>query len=431
MLQNEVIYTITPDADQVAPALKVSHYDCSEMTENTLYAIKQVRPCHITPEELEISNARITDFTKHFRKEINATKCQVQHQREKWHCGHLNHSNIDHTIAGIISDLFISPEHCRTLAKGASINLQGQWIGAEWDTKNPVVKVSGDPTGSNRNQCKTGGWISRDTFIIHMQKTTLKVTMENGKVLSDMGLLLPCALEELGCETTSLDPYAYIWDYPENCVLSVLRTGDVNMVKQYNKHYVISGNDSTSRFVFEVKNNPQKHCGKPTPLYPTNYDSLYMARMSEGFDMDSGRNLGREKNGVTKILQYLGPKQKSDFRHFYAHNPTLVGTRYSNTDDPNNYLNMDNEMHLGTKTDYLFFQSSRLLRATELQLLQNQCEQERTQILTNLMLALENPRLVGDALTGNRSMFLGTDGGLAWLYRCRSTFSPTHDEPML
>ena len=36
-----------------------------------------------------------------------------------------------------------------------------------------------------------------------MQKTTLKVTMENGKVLSDMGLLLPCALEELGCKTTS------------------------------------------------------------------------------------------------------------------------------------------------------------------------------------------------------------------------------------
>ena len=192
-----------------------------------------------------------------------------------------------------------------------------------------------------------------------MQKTTLKVTMENGKVLSDMGLLLPCALEELGCETTSLDPYAYKWDYPDNCLLSVLRTEDLNMVKQHNKYYVISGSDSTSKFVFEVRNNPQKHCGKPTSIYPTNYDSLYMALISEGFDMDSGRNLGREKNGATKILQFLGPKQKSDFGQLYAHNSTLVGTRYSNTDDPNNYLNMDYEMHLGTKTDYLFFQSSR------------------------------------------------------------------------
>ena len=173
--------------------------------------------------------------------------------------------------------MIISPEHCRTLAKGASISLQGHWIGAEWDTKTPVVEVSGDLTGSNRNHGKTKGSISRDTFIIHMQKTTRKVTMENGKVLSDMGNILPYALEELGCETTSLDPYAYIWDYPDNCVLSVLRTEEVNMVKQDTKYYVISGKYSTSKFLFEVKNNPRKHCGKPTPIYSTNNDSRYMA----------------------------------------------------------------------------------------------------------------------------------------------------------
>ena len=422
----EVTFHLVPDADQVAQALKVSHFDCSSMTENSLYAINQVRPCQITPEELEVSKATITLYTKHFRKELNATKCRIQHQREKWHCGHNDHSSIDHTIAGITSDLIISPEHCRTLAKGASINLQGHWIGAKWDTKTPVVKVKGDPTGSNRNHCKTRGWITRDTFIIHMQKTTLKVTIENGKVLSDMGLILPCPLEELGCETTSLDPYAYIWDYPDNCVLSILRTEDVNMVKQDKKYYVISGKDSTSKFVFAVKNNPQKHCGKPTPIYPTNYDLLYMARLSEGFDMETGRNLGREKSGATKILQYLGPREKNDFGKLYAHNPQLEGTQFKQEENPDSYLNMDYEMHLGTKIDYLFFQSSRLLQATEIQLLQNQCEQERTQILTNLMLALENPRLAGYMLTGNRSMFLETDGSLAWLYHCPMVHSPLH-----
>ena len=55
------------------------------------------------------------------------------------------------------------------------------------------------------------------------------------------------------------------------------------------------------------------------------------------------------------------------------------------------YLNMDYEMHLGTKLDFLFFQSSRALQATEINLLKRQCEQERTQILTNLMLSLEKP----------------------------------------
>ena len=54
------------------------------------------------------------------------------------------------------------------------------------------------------------------------------------------------------------------------------------------------------------------------------------------------------------------------------------------------YLNMDYEMQMGTKMDHLFFQSSRLLQASEIQLLKNQCEQERRQILTNLMLSLES-----------------------------------------
>ena len=34
----EVTFHLVPDADQVAPALKVSQFDCSSMTENTLYA---------------------------------------------------------------------------------------------------------------------------------------------------------------------------------------------------------------------------------------------------------------------------------------------------------------------------------------------------------------------------------------------------------
>ena len=101
----EVVFNLTPDEDQVAPALKVAQLDCSEMTENTLYAINQVRPCHITPEVLEISKAKIVLYTKQFRKELNATKCRVQHQREKWHCGQHDHSSIDHTIAGITSDI--------------------------------------------------------------------------------------------------------------------------------------------------------------------------------------------------------------------------------------------------------------------------------------------------------------------------------------
>ena len=42
------------------------------------------------------------------------------------------------------------------------------------------------------------------------------------------------------------------------------------------------------------------------------------------------------------------------------------------------------------------------------------------------MLALENPRLAGYTFFGNRSMFLETDGSVAWLYQCPTVYSPLH-----
>ena len=35
----EVVHNLPPEEDQVAPAVKIAHFDCSEMTENTVYAI--------------------------------------------------------------------------------------------------------------------------------------------------------------------------------------------------------------------------------------------------------------------------------------------------------------------------------------------------------------------------------------------------------
>ena len=37
---SESAYTLVPDADQVAKNLKVSHFDCGAMTENTFFALK-------------------------------------------------------------------------------------------------------------------------------------------------------------------------------------------------------------------------------------------------------------------------------------------------------------------------------------------------------------------------------------------------------
>ena len=129
-------------------------------------------------------------------------------------------------------------------------------------------------------------------------------------------------------------------------------------------------------------------------------------------------------SGGTQHLQYYQPSVSSDGRLF-VHEPESP-----HTDNPNpetdHYLNLDYELHQGTKLDYLFLESSEMLEGSQIQLLKKLCEQERTQFLTILMLSMENPRLAGYMLTGNRSMFLSTDGSLAWLYRCPLMRSPPH-----
>ena len=139
---------------------------------------------------------------------------------------------------------------------------------------------------------------------------------------------------------------------------------------------------------------------------------MYVAIHYGGFDMKRRRKLTELG---PHLLQYQNNAFLSKSGKLYVYSPQPKPA------DPfiNTWLKMDYELQQGTKLDYLFFQSSRALQASELNLLKNQCEQERIQIFTILMLSLENPRLAGYMLTGNRSMFFETDG--AWL-----GFTPAH-----
>ena len=151
-------------------------------------------------------------------------------------------------------------------------------------------------------------------------------------------------------------------------VLSVSRIEEVLMGKQGTKFYIISGPGSTTNFVFEVKNNPQKHCGQPTNFYPTNYNSLYVAIIYGGFDLRSGRKLEKERKGATQLLQYIAPTESNVFAQLYAYDPRHTSHR---TIDEDMYRNTDNEMHRGTKPHNLFFQSPRPFQASEEQLSRN------------------------------------------------------------
>ena len=227
------------DLQKIASQLKVTHYDCGELTENNLYASNQVSKCNIAPENLEVSRAKITMYTKHFRQEINATVCRVKYKSEQWHCGFGDDSSIDaHHTRGIKIDFNVTASQCRTLAKGGSIILKYETLEFKKGVKTTVVKHKdfdddeADLSDKYRKECDSYGWITRKTFEGHVQDVVLKVRTKNGKVMCKDGLQLPCPLEELGSDPTSVDPYAYTWDALDNCVLAIQPKKDVNMIKQ-------------------------------------------------------------------------------------------------------------------------------------------------------------------------------------------------------
>ena len=110
------------DLRNVASQLKVTQYDSGAMTEINPYALNQVSKCNVAPENLEVSRAKITTYTKHLLQQINATVCRVKYQSEQWHCGFGDDSSMDaHHRGGITIDLTVTAFQCKTLAKGCSI----------------------------------------------------------------------------------------------------------------------------------------------------------------------------------------------------------------------------------------------------------------------------------------------------------------------
>ena len=111
------------------------------MTENNLYALNHVSKCNIASENLEVSRAKMTMYTKHFRQEINARVCRVRYQTEQWHCGFGDDSSMDaHHTGGITIDLTVPASQYRTLATGGSIFLKDETLAFVKEIKTTVVK---------------------------------------------------------------------------------------------------------------------------------------------------------------------------------------------------------------------------------------------------------------------------------------------------
>ena len=314
MLNISLFDKIEPRPDDIAPSVQVSHYDCSKMTENNLYSLNQVKPCKMARQNIQMNDVKLTVYTKHFRTQINAAICRIKHQRNKFHCGMHDHTSINIEQPQITSDIELTPDQWKQASEGRSLTLFHRKSTFEKGKKEIHHKWTGDKSEDYRNECDGKGWITKDTFESHIQYITLKVRIKDGKIFNRNDQLLPCDLDELGCESKSLDPYAYTWKAPENCILSVPKEDYAHMLKNDNHYYIVSQNTSDNKYLFEVKNHPQHLCNKPTEVYPTTNDSIYVA-IHSGYMLTGNRSMFLETDGSLGWL-YSCPQVRSPLHTF-------------------------------------------------------------------------------------------------------------------
>ena len=178
----------------------------------------------------------------------------------------------------------------------------------------------------------------------------------------------------------------------------------------YAPHTQHPNNPSLSRF--EVFPTAQTFCGKPDPLYSTQYSDLFVT-YTDGFNMHTG-----QPNPHSMIDEYISGKIVLDTSNNKFVFPALNVS--------NNFATIDYDAHINTKIDYTINHVFRSMTVQELNNLHTICELERNQLLTILAMSVQNPQLAGFLLTGNRSNFLYVEGSTAWLYDCPHFLSPLY-----
>ena len=191
----------------------------------------------------------------------------------------------------ITSDIDLTPEQCKQASEGRSLTLFDPKLTFEKGKKETQHRRKGGKDGDNCNECKGYEWIIKGTFGSHKQDITLKVRIKDGKIFNRNDQLLPCDLDELGCRSTSLDSYAYTWKAPKNWILSVSEEDYAHMLTNDTHSYIVIQKTSENKYLCEVKNHPQHLCNKPTEVYTTTYDSMYVANHYGGFHMKTGRKV--------------------------------------------------------------------------------------------------------------------------------------------
>ena len=182
------------------------------------------------------------------------------------------------------------------------------------------------------------------------------------------GYMLPCYHSDGYCKPTTRTPYTLTWFDEKICIIFRLQEFIGRMTKNKDRYWIETDNfikssnitqnlqtegiqgtkypdvktpqstvDNPNLSQFEIHSIAQTFCGKPEPLYSTQYHDIFVTYL-DGFDMNNGQP--KPLNNRSKIsgkIHFDTSKKKYIF-------PAL--------NISNNFATLDYDAHINTKTDF-------------------------------------------------------------------------------
>ena len=183
---------------------------------------------------------------------------------------------------------------------------------------------------------------------------------------------------------------------------------------------------------FQIYHETEFECNYKNPLYKTQYSEI-LVEYDEGFHMTTGKTKFdpyEQHHLINEDTSYIpvnlrknagnpgGRLEPYDSESTRLQEVSLMNSTYFGA--------IHYEIHLDLKLDYTISRIFQEMSLSELEILHQLCELERTQILQPLALAVLKIPYAGYLLSGNRSNLLDCEGNILWFYTCTKKVSPLY-----
>ena len=408
----------------------VSHYDCAKQNNLRQFSLLNVEPCKQAPSDIQQTKTQATVYVRAKAKRIKAFNCEAYIKTEKVWCSQtltssrrydhlqwgqntleLNNYNIQSSFS-LFDDSNYQNKIERIQTPFGVKTLNTLHIGTfVFDENYPDWIVNVTQNTYFRCRADREHLITRQNWKLRIVNTAIDYDDKNNQLIHD-GHVLPCYLSDGFCKPTTKTPYTLTWFDEKFCLIFQLQEFIGRMTRIKDRYWIetdtfietsnitqklqtegIQGtrypnvktsqskvsNPSISRF--EIYPIAQTFCGKPEPLFSTQYDDIFVKYL-DGFDMNTGQP---KPHSITD--QTISGNIKYDDSNKRYTFPAL--------NISNNFATLDYDAHINTKNDFTINHVFKSMTVQELNTLHTICELERTQLLTILAMSVKNPQLAG------------------------------------